>query len=183
MFSLICARINGWVNNVEAGDLRRHRVHYDVIVMRHEVITYEKPHVFRNPSIKAQRFQQNGNCLCSGSLEVVQYTCISYEGPQIFYWYNRACSTRDIITLTSQWASSRLISLGTRLFAFHLKLKFIRWRHHNKNTTKQSKERATCIFRGITLHCKIFDSFIPNFCFRTRRSTKKKYIKIFFCVV
>ena len=33
MFSLICAQINGWVNNGEAGDLRRHRVHYDVIVM------------------------------------------------------------------------------------------------------------------------------------------------------
>ena len=32
-FSLICARINGWVNNREAGDLRRHRAHYDVIVM------------------------------------------------------------------------------------------------------------------------------------------------------
>ena len=33
MFSLICARINGWVNNREAGDLRRYRAHYDVIVM------------------------------------------------------------------------------------------------------------------------------------------------------
>ena len=33
MFSLICARINGWVNNGEAGDLRRQRAHYDVIVM------------------------------------------------------------------------------------------------------------------------------------------------------
>ena len=33
MFSLICARINGWVNNREAGDLRRHRTHYDVTVM------------------------------------------------------------------------------------------------------------------------------------------------------
>ena len=33
MFTLICARINGWVNNREAGDLRRHRAHYDVIVM------------------------------------------------------------------------------------------------------------------------------------------------------
>ena len=31
MFSLI--RINGWVKNREAGDLRRHRTHYDVIVM------------------------------------------------------------------------------------------------------------------------------------------------------
>ena len=37
MFSLIWARINGWVNNGEAGDLRRNRAHYDVTVM----------HVFR----------------------------------------------------------------------------------------------------------------------------------------
>ena len=28
-FSLICAWINGWVNNGEAGDLRRHRAQYD----------------------------------------------------------------------------------------------------------------------------------------------------------
>ena len=34
MFSLICAWINGWVNNREAGDLRRHSAHYDVRVMR-----------------------------------------------------------------------------------------------------------------------------------------------------
>ena len=34
MFTLICARINGWVNNREAGDLRRYRAHYDVTVMR-----------------------------------------------------------------------------------------------------------------------------------------------------
>ena len=33
MFSLICVWINDWVNNREAGDLRRYRAHYDVIVM------------------------------------------------------------------------------------------------------------------------------------------------------
>ena len=33
MFSLICAWINGWVNNREAGHLGRHHAHYDVIVM------------------------------------------------------------------------------------------------------------------------------------------------------
>ena len=32
-FSLICAWINGWVNNCETGDLRHYRAHYDVIVM------------------------------------------------------------------------------------------------------------------------------------------------------
>ena len=38
MFSLICAWINGWVNNREAGDLRRHRAHYDVVVMLDDII-------------------------------------------------------------------------------------------------------------------------------------------------
>ena len=33
MFTLIWAWINGWVNNREAGDLRRNRAQYDVIVM------------------------------------------------------------------------------------------------------------------------------------------------------
>ena len=33
MFSLIWAWIKDWVNNREAGDLRRHRAHYDVTVM------------------------------------------------------------------------------------------------------------------------------------------------------
>ena len=32
-FSLICAWINRWVNNGEAGDLRPYHAHYDVIVM------------------------------------------------------------------------------------------------------------------------------------------------------
>ena len=33
VFSLICVSLNGWENNREAGDLRRYRAYYDVIVM------------------------------------------------------------------------------------------------------------------------------------------------------
>ena len=33
MISLSCAWINGWVNNTEAGDLRRHRAHYVITEM------------------------------------------------------------------------------------------------------------------------------------------------------
>ena len=42
MFSLIYAWINDWVNNREAGDLRRQHGHYDVIVMTwaHSTHTY-----------------------------------------------------------------------------------------------------------------------------------------------
>ena len=39
VFSLVCARINGWVNNHEAGDLRRYRGHYDVTVMENRLIS------------------------------------------------------------------------------------------------------------------------------------------------
>ena len=42
IFSLICVWLNGWVNNREAGDLRRYRAHNYVIVMswwRHDVET------------------------------------------------------------------------------------------------------------------------------------------------
>ena len=38
MFSFICVWINGWVNNREAGDFRRYRAHYDVIVMPLEIL-------------------------------------------------------------------------------------------------------------------------------------------------
>ena len=37
MFSLICAWINAWVNNREAGDLRHHFAHYDITVMKYQV--------------------------------------------------------------------------------------------------------------------------------------------------
>ena len=42
MFSLICVWINGWVNNREAGDLRHHRAHYDVIVMYTQPLTMQR---------------------------------------------------------------------------------------------------------------------------------------------
>ena len=42
MFTLICARINGWVNNREAGDLRRYRAHYDVFVMYRQASAADK---------------------------------------------------------------------------------------------------------------------------------------------
>ena len=47
MFSLICAWINDWVNNREAGDLRRHRAYYDVIVMSSDSteLVFEHPPV------------------------------------------------------------------------------------------------------------------------------------------
>ena len=44
VFSLICTWTNDWPNNGDAGDLRRHRAHYDITVM--------KMHSTRNQNIK-----------------------------------------------------------------------------------------------------------------------------------
>ena len=38
MFSLVCAWTNGWVNHRDAGDLKRHRAHYDFTVVTTEMI-------------------------------------------------------------------------------------------------------------------------------------------------
>ena len=49
MFSLICVWINGWVNNREAGDLRRNRGHYDVIVMKNKTLLHMSSRSSGNP--------------------------------------------------------------------------------------------------------------------------------------
>ena len=49
MFSLICACINGWVNNRKAGDLRRYSTHYDVIVVHsYHMLEY----ILYSPAVK-----------------------------------------------------------------------------------------------------------------------------------
>ena len=39
IFSLICAWTNGWANHWDASDLRRHRAHYSITVMKVAKIT------------------------------------------------------------------------------------------------------------------------------------------------
>ena len=54
MFSLICVWMNDWVNTREAGDLRRHRAHYDVIIMSAKDTTQTPIICFR----ECDRFQR-----------------------------------------------------------------------------------------------------------------------------
>ena len=57
MFSLICTWTNGWVNNQDAGDLRRHRAHYDVIVMYRPFMRGTEPLVSPCKGTVVQRFK------------------------------------------------------------------------------------------------------------------------------
>ena len=64
MFSLVFARINDWVNNREAGDLRRHRAHYDVTVM----LVW---HILK--------LQESCDMYCLGKFGYIQHTIILLE--------------------------------------------------------------------------------------------------------
>ena len=48
MLSLICTWTYVWVNNKDAGDLRRHRVHYDVTVVMFRKIICQQPEATNN---------------------------------------------------------------------------------------------------------------------------------------
>ena len=49
MFSLICIWIYGWINNGEAGDLRRSHAHFDVTVMKHRFPVKYHVHIWQVP--------------------------------------------------------------------------------------------------------------------------------------
>ena len=65
VFFFICAWINGWVNNREAGDLRRHRAQYDVTVMCGEsfhVMTSHAERISRHIySVRIRKFLKADN--------------------------------------------------------------------------------------------------------------------------
>ena len=65
MFSLICVWINDWVNNHAAGDLRRYRAHYNVIVMTfNKWDTYHcRPYAFER---QLACYEIHSNVLCKG---------------------------------------------------------------------------------------------------------------------
>ena len=74
MFSLICVQINGWVNNGEAGDLRCHCAHYDVIVM----IRFHPM-----PSLKSLRWHLRFICVMSCHNETQNWEFVIYLYGQV----------------------------------------------------------------------------------------------------
>ena len=60
MFSLICVWIKGWVNNRKAGDLRRYRAHYDIIVML--IVEHIDPVTFTGTVLLAPYLYNLGQC-------------------------------------------------------------------------------------------------------------------------
>ena len=65
MCTLICLRVNGWVNNREAGDLRCHRARYDVIVIIClRILTFEMLRISRDLGSLLQMPPLGQQCEC-----------------------------------------------------------------------------------------------------------------------
>ena len=73
MFSLICAWINRGVNNREAGDLRRYRTHYDVIVMW--VLLFHEEGFQILASSQCWEMIDNGECFLYAIISRLQFQC------------------------------------------------------------------------------------------------------------
>ena len=83
MFSLICVWINDWVNNREAGDLRRYRAHYDVIVMD-VIVMAHSVHVTIAVRCTSVRYKYWWTChmglgsfLCWATGDSMYYVCVT----------------------------------------------------------------------------------------------------------
>ena len=128
MFSLICAWINRWVNNREAGDLRRYRTHYDVIVIIWE--NSVTPCVFMlaagiapNRSIKCE-----SNRVLNRSIK-----CESNRVPTIPLWVKEGpqCLSMYITTPVESTTVMGMVSVhhGAKGQLYDVTGTLIRWRH------------------------------------------------------
>ena len=115
MFSMICVWINCWVNNREAGDLRRYRAHSDVTVMsipeqcrnslqkrdvvndpRHQSPHTVKPYIDLIHGVKPSRKQicENVWALSTKIYNALQERLSKYNG-----WCHWTCQTANAIQL------------------------------------------------------------------------------------
>ena len=100
MFSLICAWMNGWVDNREAGDLRRHRAHYDVTVMKNEEkrggwqveVTWNRNLSSGFPQRGLKRIWDN----CFAIYTIQRFTCLHAIEHRANVWFN-PCSAIGFI--------------------------------------------------------------------------------------
>ena len=115
MFSLICVWINDWVNNGEAGDLRRYRIHYDVTVMKIGAVkiikfenrmrsggTYVRPDIYP-PYIRYIEFNASNDLRNKSKKVICQLgRFIGHYTYELFYNFGNFCQTWNTETIIHQ---------------------------------------------------------------------------------
>ena len=115
MFSLICVRINDWENNREAGDLRRHRGHYDVNVMLplytvdscfsvakhmfHNIWVWVGTEIIKYGSELELRLQGVEHEICDGTI-TKNWDCFMKTSP---WWRHNMDTLSALLAFSHQW--------------------------------------------------------------------------------
>ena len=81
MFSFVCAWTKGWANNLYVGDLRRHRAHFDVTVMKIRIAGYRNIFTCCNDA--------SGYYKVSFSCNPVSETASDYWQTKTLLWSNK----------------------------------------------------------------------------------------------
>ena len=161
MFSLICAWINGWVNNGEAADLRRHRTHYDVIVMtlltlkRKSQVKWPHPKWCWGLLIKYTKLANVGTMSTIDTSKVYLYGIIS---PQLEPYWKRL-TPQIIIELWRPDYAVRHITFD-RVELMICQRKVLVWAPEQRN--RHRPDPATPPFLAATK--QLYDWFSPSVC-------------------
>ena len=121
MFSLICTWINGSLSNRKAGDLRRHRAHYDVSVLKWPVMKC----FF---SAKSAQNMSQLSIEVALSLDILSAQCLTntplskgvYRHPWLDHMLKRKCycfrnfrhCLRHCLRCMSKWELTEILSLA-----------------------------------------------------------------------
>ena len=120
--SLICAWINGWVNDRDVGDLRRHRANYDVIVM---ILRYPDGCLVTAPFSKRLSYQQSTpfrKLLHQTFFPILRcWICADRnENVAILTKFSSAASDEKFIKITIfqfHWGGKLVIKFGFQMFS------------------------------------------------------------------
>ena len=136
MFSLICAWINDRINNGEAGDLRHHRAHYNIVVMQIGILNLQ-------PTREILSFE----VILSKALELIYGAYFRFPKSwcrQLFNWLSYCYWSRDLAH-SMRWLLFSNLGLILILWIKHSSYKdsFFVWEcirvHDNKTVDNRMK--------------------------------------------
>ena len=93
VFSLICAWINSWVNNREAGDLRRHCAHYDVTIMSFSLDNLEKQVIPNGKQIYGV-YSNSQSSLLTLNMFIISFTRLTNTIQEIIFSSTKSATTQ-----------------------------------------------------------------------------------------
>ena len=132
MLSLICTRCKGWVNNREAGYLRRHRPHYGVIVILLVILFWMKDYfkmkiskrwfkIFRNTAVLGRSTELRGTPHIIMLLSLIQSILKQYcsEQHQVHVSLITCNWIRYIICMWESQRMNQCTTVGHGKFIMH----------------------------------------------------------------